>query len=91
MQRIDLNAGRRKCFESCLSVYSESLPGPPPRLFKLIHYVAHKSIGKWMVGLPLKSLLVLETALVFISCKTKLSEFRTCLKLVEKRLHVQAL
>ena len=31
---------------------------PRPDLFKLVHYVAHTSIGKQAVGLPIKGLLV---------------------------------
>ena len=34
-------------------------PLPPfPSLFKLVHYVAHSSLGKWLVGILLKRLLV---------------------------------
>ena len=32
--------------------------GTPLTMFKIVHYVAHTSIGKWVDGLQLKGLLI---------------------------------
>ena len=55
--------------------------GPPLTMFKLVHYVAHTSIGKRVVGLLLKGLLVKQVGFALLPGENKALQFTTELQI----------